>query len=83
MTPLDRVREFVVKNLIYEREDILTDEMSFYETGLIDSLGIVEIIDFLEKTYNVVVEDEELIPENLGSISNIVKYVGRKLSDNK
>jgi len=58
-------------------ENVQEDE-SFLENGIIDSTGVMELIAFLENTFGIKVEDEELIPENLDSINNVVAYLGRK-----
>jgi len=58
-------------------ENVQEDE-SFLENGIIDSTGVMELIAFLENTFGIKVEDEELIPENLDSINNVVAYLERK-----
>jgi len=49
------------------------------KTGIMDSTGVLELVAFIESTFEIKVEDEELIPENLESIKNIVSYLERKL----
>jgi len=49
------------------------------EKGIIDSTGVLELVGYLESTYDIKVEDEELIPENLDSVKNIVAYLEKKL----
>ena len=44
-----------------------------------DSTGILEIIAFLEEAYGIAIEDEELVPENLDSVNNVVSFIERKL----
>jgi acyl carrier protein len=61
--------------------DSLKDDSSFLEDGVIDSTGVLELVGFLEENYEIKVEDEELIPENLDSIKNICAYLELKLSD--
>ena len=46
--------------------------------GIIDSTGILEVIFFLEENFGIKVEDEEMVPENLDSIDNLVAFVARK-----
>jgi len=58
-------------------ESVQEDE-SFLENGIIDSTGVMELVAFLEDTFGITVEDEELIPENLDSINNVVAYLERK-----
>jgi len=73
------IREFIAENfLVGAAEAELRDETSFMEKGLIDSTGILEVVDFIENTFSIKVEDDELLPENLDSIDNLVAYVMRK-----
>jgi acyl carrier protein len=51
---------------------------SLIEAGILDSTGILELIGFLEEQFGILIEDDELIPENLDSIENIVQFVTRK-----
>ena len=73
------IREFIVESLLFGESDILTDDSSFFETGLIDSTGIIEVINFLEEKFNISIKDEELIPDNLGNINNIDRFLNLKL----
>jgi acyl carrier protein len=73
-----QVRDFVVENFLFGREEGLTEESSFLEEGIIDSTGVLELVAFLEKTFAIVVEDAELTPENLDSITAVCAYLERK-----
>jgi len=54
------------------------DRTSFLDTGIIDSTGVLELVSFLEEQFDITVEDSELVPENLDSIDNLVRYLGTK-----
>ncbi|MBW1717765.1 MAG: acyl carrier protein [Deltaproteobacteria bacterium] len=75
----ERIRAFVIENFLFGNDDGLSDESSFLEEGIIDSTGILELVSFLEEEFGITVEDEELIPENLDSINNVVSYLAKKL----
>jgi acyl carrier protein len=78
-TILKEVREYVVENfLLGEDEEELSNSDSFLESGLIDSTGILEVIAFLEETYDVEIEDEEMIPENLDSVERVARFIASK-----
>jgi acyl carrier protein len=51
---------------------------SLIDSGIIDSTGVMELVGFLEEKYAIRIEDDELVPENLDSIDNIVAFVGHK-----
>jgi acyl carrier protein len=55
------------------------DNDSFLEKGIIDSTGVLELLEFIEEKFNIVVEDEEVIPDNLDSLHNLISFIERKL----
>ena len=78
MSLRDQIRNFILENFILENPEYLKDEESMLEKGIMDSTGVLELVAFIESTFEIKVEDEELIPENLDSIINIVSYLERK-----
>lgn len=74
-----KLRDFIVEFFLYGDANGLKDDTSFIEEGIIDSTGILELVEFLEKEFSITVEDEELVPENLSSIENTAEYLARKL----
>lgn len=74
-----KVKAYIVDNFLFGAADGLSDETSFLDEGIIDSTGVLELVEFLEKTFSITVEDEELVPENLDSIDSIAVFVQRKL----
>jgi len=75
----DKVRAFIVENFMFEKDEGLKDDTSFLDEGIIDSTGILELVNFLEEKFFISVDDDELVPENLDSISNVVSYLERKM----
>jgi acyl carrier protein len=73
------LREFLCQNFLFGQELTLSDDDSFLEHGLIDSTGVLELVGFLEQQYQIAIADEELVPENLDSIRNLVRFVETKL----
>lgn len=79
MSVEDKVRNYILENYLFtEDQSELNSEDSFLEKGIIDSTGILEIIFFLEEEFELSVDDEEMIPENLDSVNNIVKFINSK-----
>jgi acyl carrier protein len=74
-----KIREFIVENFLFGSANDLNDDTSFLDEGIVDSTGVLELVTFIENEYSIQVEDEELIPENLDSIDNIVGYLERKM----
>lgn len=81
MNYAETVRHFVVENFLFGDGESLKKDTSFLEKGIIDSTGILELVMFLEETYNIKIEDDELTPENLDNLKNIAKFIERKLVD--
>ncbi len=75
----DKIRQFIVENFLFGDDNGLKDDTSFLDEGIIDSTGILELVSFLEEEFSISVEDEELIPEYLDSIMNVVAYLERKM----
>ena len=73
-----RVREFVASNFYVTNTAELERDALLVERGVIDSTGILEVVSFLETEYAVRILDDELLPENLGSIARIAAFVARK-----
>jgi acyl carrier protein len=81
MTIEQQIRDFIIENFLFGEEgNGLKDKDSLLEKGIIDSTGVLELVAYLEETYEFQVEDEELIPENLDSIENVTAYIERKRS---
>jgi len=74
------VRDFIVSNFLFGDAGSLQDDTSFLGSGIIDSTGMLELIMFLENTYDVKIEPAEMIPENLDSIQRVVQFLTRKLA---
>ena len=74
------VREFVVENFLYGDGSRLEENTSFLDHGIIDSTGLLELVGFLEQRFEIHVEDEELVPENMNSLACISSYIDRKLN---
>ena len=71
-------KTFIIENFLFGNADGLEDHTSFLEEGIMDSTGVLELITFLEEEFSIKVEDEELIPENLDSINNLVAFMNQK-----
>lgn len=80
MSLRDQIRNFILENFMLENPEDLVDDESMLEKGIIDSTGVLELVAFIESTFEMKVEDEELIPENLDSIKNIVNFLEKKFA---
>jgi len=75
------INQLIVDNFLFGDENDLKNNASLLENGIIDSTGVLELISFLEETYKITIEDDEMIPDNLDSMNNINNFLKKKLSD--
>jgi acyl carrier protein len=74
-----KVRTFVLDNfLMGAGRDALGDSDSLIDRRVLDSTAFIELVTYIELEFGVRVEDHEMIPENLDSLSNIAAYIRRK-----
>ena len=74
------LRQFVQENFLFGRAARFSDNDSFLEQGIIDSTGVLELVGFIESEFGMQIADEELLPDNLDSIDNLVAFIERKTS---
>jgi len=76
----DKLLIFFQNNILYNgsMNEIDGDE-SLIDNGYIDSTGIIGLVTFIEKTFNIKVYDHEILPENFDSINSIYMYINSKL----
>jgi acyl carrier protein len=75
-----QIMKFITTNFYVADPATLTEETSLLDSGTVDSTGVLEIISFLEQEFGIQIADDEMIPDNLDSISKIAKFVGKKKS---
>ena len=74
----NKIREYISENFLFGDASQLGADDSFLDKGIIDSTGILEIVMFLEEQFGIKVADNEMLPENLDSISNIARFIAKK-----
>ena len=75
----DKIRKFIFENFLFDADNSALDNNdSFLEKGIIDSTGILEVINWMEETFGFEVNDMELIPENLDSVNRLADFIKRK-----
>lgn len=75
----DDVRGFIGTNYLFgDLARIPADEESLLEAGVVDSTGVLELIEFLEDHFGIEVAESETVVDNLGSIGGLVRFVTAK-----
>ncbi len=75
----DAIRKFVKENTFKEADKIQNDTLVFQE-GFLDSMGLAMLVDFVEQSFGITTNDEDLIEDNFESINAIANFVELKLS---
>jgi len=81
--PIENViRTFILENFLFTDDGSqLQNDASFLEEGVVDSTGVLELVMFVEETFGVTVEDEEILPENFDSVTQLARYVRSKTGE--
>ena len=75
------LRSFIAEELFYGADrGALADNQPLQETGVIDSMGMLRLVTFLEETFGIEVLDSEVVPEHLGTLGGIISFIERKRS---
>ncbi|MGD1997040.1 MAG: acyl carrier protein [Anaerolineae bacterium] len=73
------IRVYILENFLFTDDDgRLRDDASFLEEGIVDSTGVLELVMFVEENFGISVEDEEIVPENFDSVTQLARYVRSK-----
>ncbi|HKB87894.1 MAG TPA: acyl carrier protein [Ignavibacteriaceae bacterium] len=80
MDIVDIIKEFIIDNFLFGESNHFDENTDLFEKGILDSTGIIELVGFIEKTFNITIDDEELITDNFSSLSRITRYLQMKLA---
>lgn len=76
------IKNFIVSNYLRGlRGGALSDDDSFLEEGIIDSIGVIELAAFIQKRFGIRIKVPEIIPENFDTLNNLEKYINKKLKE--
>ncbi|HXT39202.1 MAG TPA: acyl carrier protein [Candidatus Angelobacter sp.] len=77
------IREFIANNLLYSPDGFAyPDDASFLRESIVDSLGVVELVEFVQKNFRVKVSQHDVTPDNFDSVAKLAAFVRRKQADN-
>lgn len=75
----DKVTRFISEELSGGTQiETITTDYPLLERGVLDSLGLFQLVGFLESEYGVEIQDEELVPDNFGTVGNIARLIQAK-----
>ena len=73
-----KVRNYIVTTFLFGDSSKLGDETSFLDNSILDSTGMLELINFVEQEFAISIDPSELVPDNLDSIKNVTEFIERK-----
>jgi acyl carrier protein len=74
------IKKFIIDNYLLGANDVsLSDDDSFLDKGIIDSIGVIELTHFLQRAYKIRIASAEIVPENFDTLNNLERYVTKKL----
>ena len=80
MNTKDAIREYIIQEMLKGKSiSELWDDDQLVESGIIDSLGIMSLLSFVEEKFAIQIQGEDLIPDNFESINSIAALVDRQL----
>ncbi len=75
----EQVRDYIVSQFMYDQPNAkLSPEDDLLNQGIVDSMGILQIVNFLEEKFGVTVSDEEITPENFRSLGTLTDLIMQK-----
>ncbi len=76
---VQQIRDFIFENLLFDaKEDDLNNDDSFRKKKIIDSTGVLELLEWIEEVFGFKVDDAELLPENLDSVNRLAAFIKKK-----
>lgn len=77
-----QLRAYIAEEILFSRNGFnYEDDASFLETGIIDSMSIMEVVLFAQDRFSVTIEDKEIVPDNFDSIQKIAEFLERKIEE--
>ncbi|HSL47814.1 MAG TPA: acyl carrier protein [Candidatus Deferrimicrobiaceae bacterium] len=76
----DRIKQFLVEHFPSARKHPLADDEHLLANGIVDSLGILDLVAYLEREFAITITDEDLVPEHFESLSRMAKFVQDRMS---
>ncbi len=82
MAATDLIKDYIIENFLFGDGEHLSEDTSFIREGIIDSIGMMELVDFIENEYQIKIADNELIPQNLDSLNKLNIFIQSKRRSN-
>lgn len=74
----EEIKKFIISNYMKTKSAQIGDNDSFLEKGIIDSIGVIELVSFIQAKYGIKISPVDIIPENFDTLNNLERYIARK-----
>lgn len=74
----DKVKKYITENMLFSNAYPFSDETSFIENGVVDSMNVMELVAYVEEVFGMDVADREIVPANFDSVRNLAGFIRRK-----
>jgi acyl carrier protein len=79
MSVKQQIRQYVAQNFLFSDNGYdLGDDASFLDEGIVDSTGVLELVTFVEETFDLEIDDDEIVPDNFDSVNSLAIFIERK-----
>jgi acyl carrier protein len=72
-----KLKHFIASELMYAEDDDLSSDEPLLGSGIVDSLGIMRLVSYIEEEFGVVVPEEDLVPEHFQTVTRLATFVER------
>jgi len=76
-----KIKQHISQNILFSDQGFAyNDDASFLEQGIIDSIGFMELVAFVEKDFGIQVRPEDLVPDNFDSVNKLSRFISARLA---
>ena len=82
MTIEAQIKDYIASNLLFSDNGFqYPDDVSFLDEGIVDSVGVMELVAFVEDKFKLKIDDMDVIPDNFDSVTKLAAFIRRKASN--
>lgn len=73
------IKDYIAKNLLFSENGFpYSEDASFLEEGIVDSVGVMELVAFVEEKFGLRIDDADVTPDNFDSVNKLAAFIRRK-----
>ncbi|MES0488480.1 MAG: acyl carrier protein [Leptospirales bacterium] len=80
MSNADQIIKYITDEILEDEDQVIDEQTSLFDGGVLDSLNLVTLISFLEDTHKIKIKSSEVTLENLNTVSNMINFIDKKLA---